>query len=134
MLHSILTTYQPLVPQDIQPFSQPKVELEQYPTGPHLASRLLFTVPHVVEGSTMFDHMFDHDAFSQYTPGFAHTVLHTCCLSQVANSFDEFQGQTVLDLGCGTVWCAYRACTYRAFAALKWCFIHTNRACWALVL
>jgi rRNA N6-adenosine-methyltransferase METTL5 len=49
--------------QDIAPFANPKVDLEQYPTGPHLASRLLFTV---------------------------------------ANSFDEFQGQTVVDLGCGT--------------------------------
>lgn len=26
------------------PFEKPKVELEQYPTGPHLASRLLFAV------------------------------------------------------------------------------------------
>lgn len=30
--------------QDIAVFSDPKVDLEQYPTGPHLASRLLFTV------------------------------------------------------------------------------------------
>jgi hypothetical protein len=30
--------------QDIQPFAKPKVELEQYPTGCHLASRMLFTV------------------------------------------------------------------------------------------
>ncbi|KAG2489136.1 hypothetical protein HYH03_012362 [Edaphochlamys debaryana] len=30
--------------QDIAPFARPKVELEQYPTGPHLASRLLFAV------------------------------------------------------------------------------------------
>lgn len=30
--------------QGIAPFASPKVELEQYPTGPHLASRLLFTV------------------------------------------------------------------------------------------
>ncbi|GFR51565.1 hypothetical protein Agub_g13985, partial [Astrephomene gubernaculifera] len=30
--------------QDIAPFSRPKPELEQYPTGPHLASRLLFAV------------------------------------------------------------------------------------------
>ncbi|KAH7572278.1 hypothetical protein ACOSP7_015349 [Xanthoceras sorbifolium] len=28
---------------DIQQFSNPKVELEQYPTGPHIASRLLYT-------------------------------------------------------------------------------------------
>lgn len=49
--------------QDIAPFEDPKVELEQYPTGAHLASRLLYTV---------------------------------------ANSYDEFEGQTVIDLGCGT--------------------------------
>ena len=30
--------------QDIAVFDDPKVDLEQYPTGPHLASRLLFTV------------------------------------------------------------------------------------------
>lgn len=30
--------------QDIAPFEEPKIELEQYPTGPHLASRLLYTV------------------------------------------------------------------------------------------
>ena len=30
--------------QDIQMFQQPKVELEQYATGPEIASRLLFTV------------------------------------------------------------------------------------------
>ncbi|CAH8322536.1 unnamed protein product [Eruca vesicaria subsp. sativa] len=28
---------------DLQQFSHPKVELEQYPTGPHIASRMLFT-------------------------------------------------------------------------------------------
>ena len=30
--------------QDIAVFDNPKLDLEQYPTGPHLASRLLFTV------------------------------------------------------------------------------------------
>ncbi len=30
--------------QEIVPFEEPKIELEQYPTGPHLASRLLYTV------------------------------------------------------------------------------------------
>jgi hypothetical protein len=29
--------------QDVAPFVNPKIELEQYPTGAHLASRLLFT-------------------------------------------------------------------------------------------
>ncbi|KAI9192841.1 hypothetical protein LWI28_028415 [Acer negundo] len=28
---------------DLQQFSNPKLELEQYPTGPHIASRLLYT-------------------------------------------------------------------------------------------
>ncbi|KAG6499506.1 hypothetical protein ZIOFF_039295 [Zingiber officinale] len=27
----------------LQQFSHPKIELEQYPTGPHIASRLLYT-------------------------------------------------------------------------------------------
>lgn len=30
--------------QDIEPFHKPKIELEQYPTGPHLAARMLYTV------------------------------------------------------------------------------------------
>lgn len=30
--------------QGIAPFADPKIELEQFPTGAHLASRLLFTV------------------------------------------------------------------------------------------
>ena len=29
--------------KEIAPFEEPKIELEQYPTGPHLASRLLYT-------------------------------------------------------------------------------------------
>jgi len=33
-----------LTSQDIAPFADPKIELEQYPTGPHLAARLLYTV------------------------------------------------------------------------------------------
>ncbi|ESR64458.1 MTS domain-containing protein [Citrus sinensis] len=28
---------------DLEQFSNPKVELEQYPTGPHIASRMLYT-------------------------------------------------------------------------------------------
>ncbi|XP_030472634.1 uncharacterized protein LOC115690436 [Syzygium oleosum] len=31
---------------DLQQFSNPKVELEQYPTGPHIASRMLYTAEH----------------------------------------------------------------------------------------
>lgn len=49
--------------QDIAPFQTPKIELEQYPTGAHLASRLLYTA---------------------------------------ANAYDEFEGKTAIDLGCGT--------------------------------
>jgi hypothetical protein len=30
--------------QDIEPFANPKPHLEQYPTGAHLASRMLYTV------------------------------------------------------------------------------------------
>jgi predicted RNA methylase len=32
---------------DLEQFSNPKVEFEQYPTGPHIASRMLFTVKSV---------------------------------------------------------------------------------------
>ncbi|CAL8465943.1 g5479 [Coccomyxa elongata] len=49
--------------QDINTFRAPKIELEQYPTGPEIASRMLFTIQSV---------------------------------------HDEFEGQTVVDLGCGT--------------------------------
>lgn len=30
--------------QDIEPFTKPKVQLEQYPTGADIASRMLYTV------------------------------------------------------------------------------------------
>jgi hypothetical protein len=46
----------PLFPrpqQDMQPFSNPKVELEQYPTGPHIASRMLYTVSCCPGGSNV---------------------------------------------------------------------------------
>ncbi|CAK0738221.1 hypothetical protein CVIRNUC_001011 [Coccomyxa viridis] len=49
--------------QGIQPFASPNVNLEQYPTGADIASRMLFTVDSI---------------------------------------YNEFQGRTVLDLGCGT--------------------------------
>ncbi|KAL9324652.1 hypothetical protein ACSQ67_009509 [Phaseolus vulgaris] len=39
----------------LQQFPQPKVELEQYPTGPHIASRMLFTVfPHSLYSPSFF--------------------------------------------------------------------------------
>ncbi|CAI7778919.1 unnamed protein product [Closterium sp. NIES-53] len=47
---------------DVQQFDNPKIELEQYPTGPHIASRMLYEI-------------------------------HT--------RFDDMEGRTVLDLGCG---------------------------------
>lgn len=53
-----------ILPQDIAPFEQPKVELEQYPTGAHLASRMLYTIE---------------------------------------NSYGDFGGKLVADLGAGTV-------------------------------
>ncbi|KAG7988899.1 hypothetical protein I3843_03G211200 [Carya illinoinensis] len=34
---------------ELQQFSNPKVELEQYPTGPHIASRMLFTAENSFE-------------------------------------------------------------------------------------
>lgn len=43
---SAVDTVLPLLlqPQDIEPFTQPKVQLEQYPTGADIASRMLYTV------------------------------------------------------------------------------------------
>lgn len=44
--------------QDIAVFDNPKLDLEQYPTGPHLASRLLFTVDNAYnefEGKVVVD-------------------------------------------------------------------------------
>lgn len=102
----------PCHPQDIAPFANPKIELEQYPTGPHLASRLLYTVrgegwrrrqcwlvpPEMMNAG----HIFllcraEQAAQVQYSR------TRLSCWPQVANSFDEFEGQTVIDLGCGTV-------------------------------
>jgi hypothetical protein len=40
----ILLVYGLLVMQDIQPFQDPVINLEQYPTSAHIAARLLFTV------------------------------------------------------------------------------------------
>ncbi|KDD76210.1 hypothetical protein H632_c313p0 [Helicosporidium sp. ATCC 50920] len=36
--------------QEVTPFAAPKIELEQYPTPPHLASRLLFAIQQSFEG------------------------------------------------------------------------------------
>ncbi|GJP43380.1 hypothetical protein CLOM_g2850 [Closterium sp. NIES-68] len=47
---------------DVQQFDNPKIELEQYPTGPHIASRMLY---------------------------------------EIHSRFDEVEGRSVLDLGCG---------------------------------
>nr|CAB3469768.1 unnamed protein product [Digitaria exilis] len=53
-------------------FPAPKVELEQYPTGPHIASRMLYTL--------------------------YHTHAH---INQAENSFDDITGKVVADFGCG---------------------------------
>ncbi|KAJ1505852.1 Methyltransferase-like protein 5 [Coelomomyces lativittatus] len=44
--------------QCIQPFKHPKVNLEQYPTSPHLASRLVYTAETVygdIQGKVVAD-------------------------------------------------------------------------------
>ena len=33
--------------QQVEPFKDPKVQLEQYPTSPHLAARVIFTASEV---------------------------------------------------------------------------------------
>lgn len=83
-----------ILAQDIAPFEDPKIELEQYPTGPHLASRLLFTVREGVKWQEL----------ARHGRGCLPTASRGCCWQsmQVANSYDEFEGQSVIDLGCGT--------------------------------
>lgn len=59
-----------------------------------------------------------------------------CLAPQVANSYDEFEGQTVIDLGCGTVRCALRLlsrthrsvpkgvmCIVRCSSVRLWCLV-----------
>lgn len=75
--------------QDIAPFTEPKIELEQYPTGPHLASRLLYTASSLFVIFLLFQHTSANKSESSLP-------------FQVAHSFDEFEGQVVADLGCGT--------------------------------
>uniref|UniRef100_A0A383WQB4 Uncharacterized protein n=1 Tax=Tetradesmus obliquus TaxID=3088 RepID=A0A383WQB4_TETOB len=44
--------------QDIEPFAQPKVQLEQYPTGADIASRMLYTIEsmfNAIEGNIVVD-------------------------------------------------------------------------------
>eukprot|EP00882_Tetradesmus_deserticola_P019327 GHRQ01020795.1.p2 GENE.GHRQ01020795.1~~GHRQ01020795.1.p2 ORF type:complete len:123 (+),score=35.86 GHRQ01020795.1:302-670(+) len=44
--------------QDIEPFAQPKVQLEQYPTGADIASRMLYTIEAMyndIEGNVVVD-------------------------------------------------------------------------------
>ncbi|WIA41180.1 hypothetical protein OEZ86_004795 [Tetradesmus obliquus] len=44
--------------QDIEPFAQPKVQLEQYPTGADIASRMLYTIESMfndIEGNIVVD-------------------------------------------------------------------------------
>ncbi len=41
---TVITQHVRCVPvQDVAPFEVPKVELEQYPTGAHIAARMLYT-------------------------------------------------------------------------------------------
>lgn len=43
---------------DVDPFDTPKVELEQYPTSPHIASRMIFSAANTfgdIEGQTVGD-------------------------------------------------------------------------------
>ena len=74
--------------QDVTPFDHPKVELEQYSTGAHIAAHMMYTV--------------------SSSPGW------TACIAvvpkelsqgqaQVGHTYDELESRTVIDLGCGTV-------------------------------
>ncbi|KAG5069476.1 hypothetical protein JHK85_001853 [Glycine max] len=68
----------------LQQFPQPKVELEQYPTGPHIASRMLFTV----------------FPLSLYLPCFFY-VSFAVHENQAENSFEDVSDKVVADFGCG---------------------------------
>ena len=88
--------------QDIQPFASPKVNLEQYPTGADIASRMLFTVDFYRDTQMAQSICF-------YVSGTAAHSMNRGDLSsrsvvlQVDSIYNEFHGRTVVDLGCGTV-------------------------------
>lgn len=101
-----LTAPAPPPPQDIAPFAEPKIELEQYPTGPHLAARLLYTVSASLK--IFFCTLQAADCPSPASP----------VPPQVAHSYDEFEGQVVADLGCGTAMLAIGAACLGAAAVI----------------
>ena len=75
--------------QDIEGFSSPDVDLEQYPTSAEIASRMLFTV----------------GLASRYLRVLLArwgTHILILCL-QVESVYNDFAGRSVVDLGCGTV-------------------------------
>lgn len=76
-------------------FEDPKVDLEQYPTGPHLASRLLFTVGSHLNLLLPCCSCSNVDMIC--------VAKGTAFVSQVENAYNEFEGRVVVDLGCGTV-------------------------------
>jgi rRNA N6-adenosine-methyltransferase METTL5 len=91
-----------IISQDIAPFAKPKIELEQYPTGPHLAARLLYTVRYILVSIDLCG-QFEISSKILIVFSFGHRRCHgSSSSSQVAHSYDEFEGQVVADLGCGT--------------------------------
>ncbi|KAL0315656.1 UNVERIFIED_CONTAM: rRNA N6-adenosine-methyltransferase METTL5 [Sesamum radiatum] len=61
----------------LQQFENPKIELEQYPTGPHIASRLLYTLL------------------------YGYLEIPSFSIIQAENSFGDVSDKVVADFGCG---------------------------------
>ncbi|WVZ15917.1 hypothetical protein V8G54_013483 [Vigna mungo] len=98
----------------LQQFPQPKVELEQYPTGPHIASRMLFTVlPHSLYSPSFFisrslqslliKFMILVGENFDWLLGFKTIFGAFACSSvnQAENSFGDVSNKVVADFGCG---------------------------------
>lgn len=70
-----------------------QIELEQYPTGPHIASRLLFTVITLYVFNTILLIM---SLFSLWS--FEYSLFG---IIQAENSFGDLSNKVVADFGCG---------------------------------
>ncbi|XP_039023859.1 rRNA N6-adenosine-methyltransferase METTL5-like [Hibiscus syriacus] len=83
---------------DLQQFSNPEVELEQYPTGPHIASRLLYT-----ERTFFFLFLGLHFLvlLASWVLRFSFCLFVFGVFFKAENSFDDISNKVVADFGCG---------------------------------
>ncbi len=82
-------------------FSQPKVELEQYPTGAHIASRMLYTVGR--RASEQPPRPRSAAAAARRRGPMCHLFPLAAAPPQIESMYNDLEGKTVVDLGCGTV-------------------------------